>query len=252
MESTAFWYFYEAKRSGYIYPIEIGHTICKVKDLIYEPDKVWHACAIGCSNYNRAGGCPPRAPSVKKITTEEDVAWLIYSRFWSAFKHDNIKLSNNPAIHWKFQDAILARFLANIGYNLVELAGGKFLSTGYCMGCAGRKCNFKMGIESCRNPQKRTYSMEATGINVVQTMKNIFDINLYWYKKGLTNIPYMVKCITVLPSKDITKTKEDFLLGVVNSLSTCHVQVGSAEYHSRLKSAGLDSPTNYAKRMNEI
>ena len=230
-----FWYFYRSQSTGNIYPLEIGSLLCRVQDMTYEPDKVWAACAKGCRNFNYAGGCPPRSTKLESLADPKDPVWLIYARFWSRFKHENVAASRNSAIHWKFQDAILARFLANIGYRLSPVLDGSFLSTGYCMGCTGKKCNFKLGIEHCRNPKKRTFSMEATGINVVDTVLRLFDIELYWYSKGKLDIPYMIKCIAVLPK--IKKQKDvsmNLLIDTVNAFPTCYCPVASPEYKEQL------------------
>lgn len=195
------WLIYKSG-TGNTYPLEFGQAICQIKDLVFDPMKTWKACATGCSNFNRAGGCPPRAPKLNSFTEKNDLVWIIYCRFWSKYEHERVAISNNPAIHWKFQDTILSSVLFKLGNKLVESIGGIHLGNGYCRGCPGKKCNFKIGIEECRNPFKRTYSMEATGINVVQTIKDIFGIELFWYHKGITKIPYMVKCIAILPPEN--------------------------------------------------
>jgi predicted metal-binding protein len=231
-----FWYIYRSLSSGNIYPLEMGSLLCQVKDLVYEPEKVWAACVKGCSNYGTAGGCPPRSPKLRDVTSLENPVWLIYCRFWSKFKHEKVLASHNTAIHWKFQDAILARLLANIGYKLAPILNGSFLSTGYCMGCVGKKCNFKLGLDICRNPQKRTFSMEATGINVVETVKKLFDIDLYWYSKGNTDVPYMLKCIAVFPEKVIEKNRFlPLLITTVNDFPSCLWQYNSDEYWSYIQ-----------------
>lgn len=231
-----FWYIYRSQSSGNIYPLEIGSLLCQAKDLVYEPEKVWAACAKGCSNFGSAGGCPPRSPKLEDLALPENPVWLIYCRFWSRYKHEKVLISRNPAIHWKFQDAILARFLASIGYKLAPLLKGSFLSTGYCMGCVGKKCNFKLGLNSCRNPHKRTFSLEATGINVVATVKDLFDIELYWYSKGNTDVPYMLKCIAVFPGKEY---QQDFslslLTNMVNEFPSCCLHYNTDKYWKYLR-----------------
>ncbi|MDK2888442.1 MAG: hypothetical protein PWP72_1320 [Thermoanaerobacter sp.] len=235
-----FWYIYRSQSSGNIYPLEIGNLLCRAQDLVYEPEIVWAACAKGCSNFGSAGGCPPRSPKLEKIASPDDPVWLIYCRFWSKFKHENVLKSRNPAVHWKFQDAILSRFLANIGYKLAPLLKGSFLSTGYCMGCGGKKCNFKLGLDSCRNPHRRTFSMEATGINVVETIKKLFGIKLYWYSKGNTDIPYMLKCIAVFPGKE---SREDLslslLINIVNEFPNCCWRYNTDKYWEYLRENDL-------------
>ena len=188
--------------NGNKYPLEFYAKRISTKDLTYQPEIIRNLCKTGCSNYGRAGGCPPRSPLLEKIIDFQSECWLIASIFWSKYKPEKVNISNNSAIHWKFQDGILARVLNNIGHDLIDTSGGFFLATGYCMGCPGKKCNFKLGNNHCRNPKKRTYSLEATGINVVETVKKQLGFDMYWYKPGKTDIPYMLKCIAWFPKSD--------------------------------------------------
>jgi predicted metal-binding protein len=205
------WYHYRTQNNN-IYPLEVGLTACHIEDLTYDPETVRGLCKTGCKNYGLAGGCPPRAPKMLDIADKADPVWLIYCRFWSVFKTSKVAASRNTAIHWKSQDGIVSRFLVKLGHALADKTGGGFLSTGYCMGCPGKKCNFKLGQEYCRNPSKRTFSMEAAGIDVVDSVKRLFDLPMYWYTPGNTNVPYMLKCIAVLPKTEMYKGKEKDLL----------------------------------------
>ena len=70
--------------------------------------------------------------------------------------------SNNSAIHWKFQDAILARLLVNVGYALRTKFEGNFLSTGYCMGCPGKRCKSQAEATNLGVSHEQAYRMEDT------------------------------------------------------------------------------------------
>jgi predicted metal-binding protein len=231
-----FWYLYRSQSSHNLYPLEIGTLFCQVGDLTYEFDKIRNACKQ-CSNYGHGGGCPPRAPDLKSFTSTEDLVWVICCRFWSDFKTKKVANSRNPAIHWKFQDAILARFLANIGYAVCSRIESKFLSTGYCMGCPGKKCNFKVGKNYCRNPKKRTFSMEATGINVVDTVSKLFGFEMHWYSKGKLDVPYMLKCIAIFP-RELVDLK--ILFDILNEFPSCDYMIGSSNYCAKLLELNLE------------
>lgn len=197
---------------GNKYPLEIFYASTLGKQICYQPDAIRKLCRVGCSNYGVGGGCPPKAPLFEDMVNADDQVILICSLFRSEHKPEKVKQSNNIAIHWKFQDGILARLLKKIGENLQNAFGGTFLATGYCMGCPGKRCSFKLGEEVCRNPGKRTYSMEATGINVVETVNAAFGIPFHWYTKRNTDIPYMLKCIAFIPKEKIEdKVFKDFL-----------------------------------------
>lgn len=235
-----FWYLYKATSSGIIYPLEFNIKECVVSSLVYEPDIIRELCRIGCGNYNKSGGCPPLAPRLEEICHDNELVWLIYGRFWSFYKHEKVIQSTNCAIHWKFQDAILARILANLGYELRNRFGGLFLGTGYCMGCPGKKCGFKLQEKKCRNPRSRTYSMEACGINVVKTTLNVFNIKTYWYKKGYLDVPYMIKVMAYFPKhcNNHLNPKEE-IIKVLNTQKNCLFKIGSDHYEQYLSNINL-------------
>lgn len=54
--------------------------------------------------------------------------------------------------------------------------------------------------------------MEATGINVVDTVKRLFGLQMYWYSRGNLDIPYMLKCIAIFPKTDLYSGRERELL----------------------------------------
>lgn len=78
-----------------------------------------------------------------------------------------------------------------------------FLGAGYCMGCTGKKCNFKNGSNICITPGKRTFSMESTGINVSDTLDKQFGIKLFWYRKGNSLEIPLTKCSAFIFDREV-------------------------------------------------
>lgn len=204
MDKNKFWIKYKTGTNN-IYPIEMGFKRVFINDIIYQPQIIRNLCKVGCKNYNNAGGCPPRAPLFEELIEGIKSIFLVYGTFWPEYKTKSVKKSLNVYVHFRLQDQILSRILFMLGSNMREKYGALFLGAGYCMGCKSRKCNFKVGFDFCKNPKLRTFSMEATGINVSQTLINVFGIRLSWYKKGQElNIP-MTKCIAILFKEEVTQ-----------------------------------------------
>lgn len=193
-------YIYITKK-GNTYPIDVYLKSITTQAIVYDPVRIEQYCRTGCKNYGRTGGCPPFAPKLEHILQGIDVCVLIVGLFDSKHKPEKVRMCANRAIHWKFQDAVLANCMDQIGRKLKTQFGWSYLGTGYCMGCHGKKCSLKEG-HTCRYPDKRTFSMEATGIDVVQTVQNVFYRRFHWYTKSNTNIPYLMKCILLYSSKD--------------------------------------------------
>lgn len=227
--SINIWYFYYAKTSRSIYPLKVIAYRTEADVLVFDYERVTGLCKTGCSNYDRNGGCPPKAPRYDSITSPKQTGILIWCKFFSCFNPPQVAKSNNIAIHWRFQDGILARFLNNVGWSMVERYGGFFLSSGYCMGCPGKKCGFKTNAAHCLNPKKRTFSLEATGIDVAKSIWKIAREKLHWYKKGDVNVPYMLKCICFFPSSKVSFELDSFK-ETLNNLSSCWVEIDSQAY----------------------
>ena len=188
------WVEYSTKSSSNKYPIEIGIKKVNYYDILVQPSLVRDLCKTGCKNYNNQGGCPPYSPVFTNIVRPDDSIFLVYGTFYPEYKTERVKASNSPYIHYSLQDQVLANLLNTIGIQLRDNHNCLFLGTGYCMGCKGIKCSFKNGDSICRNPQKRTYSLEATGVNVSLTLHKEYNIQLQWYRKnGPLNIP-VTKC----------------------------------------------------------
>jgi hypothetical protein len=113
-------------------------------------------------------------------------------RFWSCFKPDSIRQASNTSIHWRFQDAVMSSALDSVGRAVSGAVSGLYLGGGYCRGCPGRKCAVTDQHASCRNPGRRTYSMEGTGIDVVSTVERTLQMQIHWYSAH-RDVPYLAK-----------------------------------------------------------
>lgn len=184
--------------NGNEYPVELGFAASEAEKIAHDYDFITGLCRSGCKNFNNAGGCPPFAPKFDKIAQEYGYAVLVYARLHSKYKPLRVRESNNYYIHYRFQDIILSNLLHKIGRLVRERFAQNvyYLSNGYCIGCGNRKCAFKEGGRKCRFPGRRTYSLEATGVYVGKTLKNVFGLELEWYdRNNFRQINYLTKVI---------------------------------------------------------
>lgn len=189
---------YRSSSTSREYPLSFESKWIDYHDIVFEPDYIESLCKKGCRNYGHSGGCPPFSPKFDTFADEKKQCLLIITKFDSKYKTEKVKASKNRAIHWKFQDVIVAHFLDKIGRAIhAHYQQTFFLGTGYCMGCPGKKCSYKLQ-EPCRNPEQRTFSMESTGINVIKTVKNTMGETFYWYTKSNQNVPYLMKAILLI------------------------------------------------------
>ena len=78
---------------------------------------------------------------------------------------------------------------------------GHVLDMGNCPGCRPSRCTVIRG-EKCRLPKKRTFSMEAVGVDCDELHKMFYGEQLPWYYKGTSKIPaYMTRYIGIFPHR---------------------------------------------------
>jgi len=104
------------------------------------------------------------------------------------------------------------------------------------MGCNSR-CNFKQGKDYCANPERRTYSLESTGVDVEKTLEDHFSITLEWYnRENYDDIKYMVKAIGLFYNDNVlNEVIDNDFISHLNSLKSTKYQIGSRIYEEKLK-----------------
>ena len=154
-----------------------------------------------------SGGCPgfaPRFESLKKNVDKFFVATISIDMIWSI-------MYATPKDGWLGRRVLKQlvytdRLTENYGKRMVRFIKenklGYPLGLGNCMGCYPKHCTVIRG-ETCTKPKKRTFSMEAVGIDCDTLHEMLFDECLPWYYKGTNKIPsYMTRYIGFFPNRD--------------------------------------------------
>lgn len=212
-------------QQGENYPLEIGFKLIDSSEICHDYDRITGYCREGCPDY-ASGGCPPYAPALAEVAVKYPYGILIYAKFLSRFKPAGM-----AAEDFRLQDLVLSDMLNQLGYAVIgqHPDGLFFLNCGHCQGCGTETCSFKLGEESCRKPERRAYSIAATGVDVTQTLKDVFDITLQWIKEG-NQTEYIIKVMGLLsPDPELPQAIEQRLEPVLNSLECIKYQVGSSE-----------------------
>ena len=148
--------------------------------IIFDP-KVQSYCnnpKFKCPYYGHSWACPPEAPYLEDEIMKYENFYLIYTKL--NLKNDSRK-ENRKKYNYNKMRKIMEREMEKF----IILHQNKFneiriLWDGHCRIC--EKENLKCSIDDdspCRYPDKIRYSMEAVGINVSQTVKNV-DIDIEW------------------------------------------------------------------------
>ena len=179
--------------TGKIYPLEIGYSSIPSCLVPLDAEATIKACRNGCTLYGRNGGCPPFSKKFSTICKKHFL--VLYTKMLTEFYPP--KVLNGPYYtRWVFVETFMTSLTNRIGKNLSSALDGYFLSSGHCGSCGPKRCAVKDG-KPCRKPNARTYSLEATGILVTELMRNVFDIELQWWRhKEPDYVPkYMAKIV---------------------------------------------------------
>lgn len=192
------WYIYTS-HEGRHFPLEFGFKAIKSSEIHHDYDRLVAYCRDGCRSYN-SGGCPPWAPRFEEVATRYPLGVLVFARFFTRYLPEVCKSSADAVEKYDFQDIILSNMLSKLGYALIQDLTGQvfFLSPGHCHGCKEQPCSFTQGERECRKPDRRSYSVSATGIDVQPTLRSIFNIELQWHSGGDYQVEYTLKVMGFL------------------------------------------------------
>jgi predicted metal-binding protein len=145
-----------------------------------------------CPYYGHSWACPPNAPYLEEEIMNYKKYYLIYTKFdLKGKKHNKHKKSLSYSYMRENMEYEMENFLETHREKFNEL---RILWDGHCRICEkeDKKCSIE-DDDPCRYPDKIRYSMEAVGIDVTQTVKNV-NIDIEWppinhvYRFGLVCI----------------------------------------------------------------
>ncbi|UCD01693.1 MAG: DUF2284 domain-containing protein [Promethearchaeota archaeon] len=164
-----------------------------LNDIVFDPNVQTYCInpTFKCPSYGHSWACPPEAPYLEEEVSHYKQFYLIFVKYNLRIhiekekeKHPNrneISIRNaffmKNLLRDKLEQEI--RLIINELQNPYEKK--LILWDGFCRLCFNEKdkwCTYDAG-DPCRYPDKKRYSMEAVGIDVTQTVKNL-NFNLEW------------------------------------------------------------------------
>jgi predicted metal-binding protein len=159
----------------------------------------------GCIKYApRLHQLKPSMPSMYVISVIVDMAWAIA---YSAKNKDG-SLHKYFAMSWA--DRITESYARRLAIGVNKLAHGYMIGAGNCCGCVG-KCDV-IATGKCSKPDKRSYSMEAVGIDCSRLCETFYGIRLPWWYKDDYLPKLMVRFVGVLMPQDTDQFWADVVL----------------------------------------
>jgi predicted metal-binding protein len=219
--------------TGRCYPLELAYDSLPSRLIPVNRQATTKACQIGCRLYGRNGGCPPLAPTFSEKWGRHSL--FLYAKILTENYPPKV-LNGTYYTRWVFVETFLTALTYRIGRYLASELDSYFLGSGHCVSCRPKKCSLKQG-DSCRKPDARTYSLEATGVLVTELMENLFGIELKWWRPQEKDyIPeYMLKVIGLVRDEDFGES--EVRTAVLSSLQNERVEV--QEYNIAARSCSL-------------
>jgi predicted metal-binding protein len=182
--------------TGNYYPLKLGYSIISSSSVPVDQDFTNKACRDGCRLFGLNGGCPPNSPNFKKIA--KNYLLLLYIMILTDNYPPKV-LKGGYYTRWVFVETFITSLTKNLGERIASDLKGYLLGSGHCISCKPKKCSVKIGYR-CKDPKKRTFSLESSGVIVTQLMEETFGIKLEWWNpKDPKYIPnYMLKAVGIL------------------------------------------------------
>jgi predicted metal-binding protein len=158
--------------------------------LVKTDHKATRKACESCGAFGKNWGCPPYSPRFERIAQDK---LLVVCAKIPVKSYPKTVLSSHSGIKMLFSETFLKPLTDKWGRALAESEHGMFLSSGNCRAC--RKCAKKEG-KRCRSPERRTFSLEATGVLVTQLVEDVFGFPLQWWGRESTP-EYMCKVVAV-------------------------------------------------------
>ncbi|MFX1375298.1 MAG: DUF2284 domain-containing protein [Promethearchaeota archaeon] len=165
----------------------------RFKDIIFDPEVQTYCInpSFKCPSYGHSWACPPEAPYLEEIISKFTKFYLIYYKINlleyiknEQRKHPELdedyiknKLYKSYLLRDELEKEIL-KFLQQYKENCKEKL---ILWDGFCRICFNENdkgCTYDSG-DPCRYPHKKRYSMEAIGIHVTKTVRNL-NLDIEW------------------------------------------------------------------------
>jgi predicted metal-binding protein len=138
----------------------------------FDHGKKYKALCEACPRHGKNLACPPYSPGFLDYVGNVKTGRVLCLRFPTEQFHQLIPEERYSACFRKARNLLVPELLK------YRKQGYTVLGSGTCLAC--EKCAVEEGDEECKKPEKRIYSLESLGVNVIALTQESFDIDLEW------------------------------------------------------------------------
>lgn len=155
--------------NGDIFCYERYEAVIPVGGIERETSKI--GCQA-CHKYGKNLACPPHSPYFDEYVGDASQAMVICIRMPQDYFKDQIQ-ENGDRRCFRTARAILVEDLLRYRTRGYLVAG-----SGFCLAC--EVCAVEEASDKCVMPNKRIYSLESLGVNLVKLLKECLGLDLEW------------------------------------------------------------------------
>ncbi len=182
------------------FDIEYFYKFISKKNIGVKKDFFSDMCKEGCKNYGKKYSCPPLTPDFKILIGNKDGLYVVL------FKTELNQVDSTEYNKIRIANVVMKSKIIKLMILLESKFNTIFLSTGSCNLC--KPCQLKLNLP-CKHPDKRRYCLESLGVDCNKLCKDLFDMNLLWYKNKKAPKYTCVICGLVCDKADADKIEKE-------------------------------------------
>lgn len=125
-----------------------------------------------CHKFGKNFACPPYSPYLPKYLDTQNYAKVLCIRMPQEYFRDVIQEKIYRECFRKARSILVDELLS------YRSQGYLIAGSGFCLAC--EVCAVEEGFDSCKKPNKKIYSLESLGVNLIALTKRCFEFDLEW------------------------------------------------------------------------
>ena len=210
----------------------------------------WEQVALCGDCKGSSGGCPgfaPRFSNMHRKVKDFITIMVSFDYIWSIMyaTPEDGWLTRRIIKQMVYADRISENYCKRLLRSLQAANIGNVLGMGNCMGCVPKHCTVIKG-SSCEHPDRRTFSMEAVGVDCDAIHVDLYGECLPWYYQRTSKIPlYMTRYTGIFPTVEPCEVWDRILAHIMKDKSYIPVEEVSDPRDASIEP--FEIPTSYHK-----